>query len=83
MNTWLSGMSPVAADVASACRADGAELVVVLADVVAELVVVEGTLGAPLLLEPQPAISSAAATTKTGTRTGIRDDGPPGCLNGA
>ena len=82
MNTWLSGMSPVAADVASACRADGAEPLVVRAGAVAEAVVVwPPALGALLLLEPQPATSSAA--TKTATRAGIGGDARRGRLNGA
>src|SRR5438067_7645791 len=73
MNTWLSGMSPVAAEFASACRADAPELVVVLADTVEDLVVVRPVaLGVLLLLEAQPATtSSAAAKTKRTTRTGI------------
>src|SRR5436309_7073931 len=72
MNTWLSGMSPVAAEFASACKADAAELVVVLADTVADLVAVRPvSLGVLLLLEPQPATSSAAAKTKRTTRRGI------------
>jgi len=75
-------MSPVAADVASACRADGAEPLVVRAGAVAEAVVVwPPALGALLLLEPQPATSSAA--TKTATRAGIGGDARRGRLNGA
>src|SRR5207244_1854461 len=82
MNTWLSGMSPVAAAVASACRAEGAELVVVWLDAVVELVSVwAGARGALLLPEPQPPISSAA--TKTGTRADIHDNARGGHLNGA
>ena len=83
MNTWLSGISPVAAEFGSACRADGPELVVVLADAVAELLDVGPALGALLLLEPQPATSNAAAKTKTGTRAGISGDGRFKRLNGA
>jgi len=65
-------MSPVAAEFASACRADGAEFVVVLPEAVALLVAVRPVvLGALLLLEAQPATSSAAAKTKTATRAGI------------
>src|SRR5438105_4926534 len=71
MNTWLSGMSPVAAEVASACNADGAELVLAWVDVVVVLVVVEPVaLGALLLLDPQPA-TSAAAKTKATSRADI------------
>jgi hypothetical protein len=83
MNTWLSGMSPVAAEFASAWSADGAELVVVGADgggevFVGALVVV----GALLLLEPQPAASTAAAK-RTATRAAIAAHGLGGRLNGA
>src|SRR5439155_1550655 len=57
---------------AAACKADAAELVVVLADTVADLVAVRPvSLGVLLLLEPQPATSSAAAKTKRTTRRGI------------
>src|SRR5438552_1775582 len=84
MNTWLSGMSPVAAEFASACNADGAELVLAWADAVVALAVIEPvTLGARLLLEPQPAINSAAAKTKQTTRADIGSDSRRDCLNGA
>ena len=41
------------------------------------------TLGARLLLEPQPAINSAAAKTKQTTRADIGSDSRRDCLNGA
>src|SRR5207244_5777998 len=84
MNTWLSGMSPVAAEFASACSGDGAALVVVWIDCVAEpLVVGLVSVGPLLLLEPQPTSGTTAANTKTTTRAGIGIDGRLACLNGA
>ena len=84
MNTWLSGMSPVALEVASACSAEGPEPVVVWADVVPGPVVPgPDVAGELLLLEPQPATSSAAAKRRTVSRAGIGGNGPLACLNDA
>ena len=84
MNTWLSGMSPVAAEFASACSADGAALVVVRADCVGDLLVVVAAKGGALLvLEPQPATNNPAVSTKATTRAGIFEDGGCARLNSA
>src|SRR5438105_3756999 len=75
MKTWLSGMSPVAADAASPLSADGPEdvagvVAVVFAPVVAGVAVVAG--GATACLEPpQPARRAAQpATTSASLRIG-------------
>jgi hypothetical protein len=77
-------MSPVAAEFASACSAEGAPLVVVGVDVTGgPFVVGVVTVGALLLLEPQPATNSAVVHTKATMRTVIGCDGRRGCLNDA
>ncbi len=66
MKTWLSGMSPVAAALASACSADGEAAVDVwVVEGVDDVVVIVVAGGALAVLElPQP-VSSAAAPQMT------------------
>src|SRR5439155_15373079 len=66
MNTWLSGMSPVATDVASACKADADGPLDVWVEVggagVDEL---EPAVGALVFEEPHPASSTDPPTAIT------------------
>src|SRR2546423_3821718 len=73
--TWLSGMSPAAADCASACRAPGVVELLALGAVtvpVEELVEPWAGVGAAACFEPQPATASSppAARSKSGRRIG-------------
>lgn len=78
-------MSPVAAEFASACSADGDACVEVGAEGVLETTDgVDVVAGAPLLCEPaQPATSTAPAKRQTERRTHIGADDCRICLNGA
>jgi hypothetical protein len=73
-NTWLSGMSPVAAALASACKGDGEAEPVVVAGVVAAVVVaggvavaavVVGVAGVDALFELPQAAAIKASDTAT------------------
>jgi len=86
--TWLSGMSPVAADLASACSAEGAD-----GDAEAVLVLVVGAAaggegfvvvaGFDVCDEPQPARPTATSTTTNGFIASGCRGAPERRLNGS